>query len=282
MDSRDFRDGDLRLLLRLAQELRRDDPAALSCDFGQIAFWSANLMHGEHRVRLWYDGDELAGWGWVTAETELEWQVRPERPELLDEILDWAQPDEVLVRADHLDAIDRLRAHGLAHDEGAPWMRVNERTLEQIEEPSLPDGYQLRTVEEGDFASRAAAHRSAFAPSRFRDDVYANVRAAWPYRQDLDCVVVAPDGSVAAYALAWLDELNSVGELEPVGTHAAHQRRGLGRAVNLFALQRLRAEGASLAIVACRGDDAYPVPRRLYESVGFREQYRMLAFRLRR
>ena len=111
--------------------------------------------------------------------------------------------------------------------------------------------------------------------------MYASVRAAWPYRQDLDCVVEAPDGSIAAYALAWLDEANGVGELEPVGTHEAHQRRGLGRAVNLFALQRLRDAGATLALVACRGDAAYPIPRRLYESVGFREQYRTLAFRRR-
>ncbi len=59
----------------------------------------------------------------------------------------------------------------------------------------------------------------------FDDDVYACVRAAWPYRQDLDCVVEAPDGTIAAYALAWLDEANGVGELEPVGTHAAHQQR---------------------------------------------------------
>jgi ribosomal protein S18 acetylase RimI-like enzyme len=279
MEPRDFDDGDLRPLLSLAQELWRQEPTSLSCDFGQIAFWSANLVHAEHRVRLWYDGDELAGWGWVTRETELEWQVRPERPELLDEILDWAHPGEVLVRTDQADAIERLRAHGLRHDTDAPWMRLNQRTLERIDEPHVPRGYRVRTVEDGDFESRAAAHRSAFHPSRFRDDVYANVRASWPYRQDLDCVVEAPDGSIAAYALAWLDDANGVGELEPVGTHADHQRLGLGRAVNLFALQRLREEGATVALVACRGDDAHPIPRRLYESVGFREAVRMLPYR---
>ncbi len=279
MEWRDFRDGDLPLLLGLAQELRRDDPAALSCDFGQIAFWSGGLVHGEHRVRLWYAAGRLVGWGWLTAETELEWQVRPDRPELLDAILDWARPTEVLVRADHTDAIARLRAHGLQLDPGGAWIRVNERSLDRIEESRVPEGYRLRTVEAADFASRAAAHRSAFAPSRFRDDVYASVRASWPYRQDLDCVAEAPDGSIAAYSLAWLDDLNGVGELEPVGTHVEHQRRGIGRAVNLFALQRLRDEGATTALVACRGDDARPVPRRLYESIGFRETWRTLPFR---
>jgi hypothetical protein len=31
--------------------------------------------------------------------------------------------------------------------------------------------------------------------------------------------------------------------------------------------------------VLCRGDDEYPIPKRLYESVGFRQHSRSLAFR---
>ncbi len=137
----------------------------------------------------------------------------------------------------------------------------------------------MRTVLDGDLVSRAAVQRAAFQGSRFTDDVYAVVRSTWPYRADLDCVVEGPDGAIVAYALAWLDERNRIGELEPVATHPEHQRRGLGRTVNLFALQRLRDEGATDAMVWCRGDDAYPVPRRLYEAVGFREVARMLPFR---
>lgn len=278
MQARDSHDGDLQLLLELAQELWRQDPLCVTCNFGQIAFWSANLQHGEHRVRLWSENGELAGWGWLTRGVELEWQVRPELPELLDEILDWARPSEVLVLAHHTDAISRLEAHGLAHDPAAPWMRVNSRHLEGLEEPRVPDGFSVREVEERDFASRAAAHRSAFHPSRFRDDVYAAVRASWAYRPELDCVVEAPDGSIAAYALAWFDDVNALGELEPVGTHADYRRLGLGRAVNLFALAQLRDLGAASALVASRGDDAYPVPSQLYESVGFREWTKTLAF----
>ena len=52
---------------------------------------------------------------------------------------------------------------------------------------------------------------------------------AWPYRHDLDQVVEAPDGALVAFALGWLDEVNRVGELEPVGTDPRHARRGLGR-----------------------------------------------------
>jgi hypothetical protein len=280
VEAREFREGDLRLLLELAQELRRDAPEEVECDFGQIAFWSAQLPHDDWQARLWFDRRRLAGWGWLTKEVELEFQVRPSHRELLDEILDWARPSELMVCANHTDAIDRIRAHGLEHDPESPWMRINGRSLDEIEEPLLPEGYRLRTMAEyGDFASRSAAHRSAFSPSRFTDEVYAVVRATWPYRADLDCIVEAPDGSVASYTLAWLDEVNGLGEFEPVGTHEHHLRRGLGRAVNLFALQRLREEGATEALVACRGDDAYPIPCRLYESVGFRELTRTLSFR---
>ena len=90
-----------------------------------------------------------------------------------------------------------------------------------------------------------------------------------PWRADLDCVAVAPDGTVASYAIAWLDERNRLGELEPVGTRAEEQRKGLGRAVCLYACRRLKEEGAAEALVGSRGDDAYPVPRKLYESIGF-------------
>ena len=183
------------------------------------------------------------------------------------------------MRAHHTDAIARLEAHGLAHDPGcAVDAREQPPRSTSSNEPRVPEGFALRTVEERDFASRAAAHRSAFHPSRFRDDVYAAVRASWAYRPQLDCVVEAPDGSIAAYALAWLDDVNGVGELEPVGTHADYRRLGLGRAVNLFALAQLRDLGATRALVASRGDDAYPVPSKLYESVGFREWMEQLAF----
>ena len=267
--------AELEAILGLAQELWPDG----ECTYGQIAWWAANIPHGETEVRLWRDGNQLVGWGWLNGGTELEFDVRPSHYHVLDQILEWAQPLELLVRSDHEDAIARIEAHGLVHDPAAAWIRLNARSLEQIDDPRVPDGYRLRTVEECDWPSRVEAHRSAFHPSRFREDVYALVRSTPAYRADLDCVVEAPDGPIAAYTLAWFDEVNGVGQFEPVGTHADHRRLGLARAVGLYALQRLRHLGATSALVACRGDAAYPIPCKLYESIGFREVSRQLAFR---
>jgi ribosomal protein S18 acetylase RimI-like enzyme len=273
------RPDDLRLLLELEQELWRTSPDDVVCTFGQIAFWSAQLLHDDWAGRLWFDGEQLAGWGWLTGGTELELQVRPTQRELVDEILDWANPTELLVDERDSYLIACLNARGLVHLPAGISMIENARSLEEIEEPRVPDGYRLTTMAEyEDTASRSAAHRAAFSPSRFTDEVYAVVRKTWPYRADLDCVAVAPDDSVASYTLAWLDEENGGGVVGPGGTHEAHQRKGLGRAVNLFALQRLRDEGAKKALVACRADDARPIPRKLYESVGFREVERFVSF----
>lgn len=106
--------------------------------------------------------------------------------------------------------------------------------------------------------------------------------SAWPYRRELDCVVEAPGGAFAAYCLAWLDEANGVGELEPVGTDPRFGRRGLAAAACVFALGQLARLGARAAIVYARGDAAYPGPKQLYESIGFRQHTSSRTFRRER
>jgi predicted N-acetyltransferase YhbS len=91
----------------------------------------------------------------------------------------------------------------------------------------------------------------------------------WPYRPELDFGVEAPDGRIVASCTAWLDEVNRVGEFEPVGVDPEFRRMGLSRALCLATLHALKAAGATLATVKPRGDDAYPVPRHAYTTMGF-------------
>ena len=44
------------------------------------------------------------------------------------------------------------------------------------------------------------------------------------------------------------------------------------------AIRARRDAGARQAIVGCRGDDNYPIPKKLYRSVGFRELTRELRY----
>ena len=182
-----------------------------------------------------------------------------------------------------LHAASPEERHGYDGDNDGPWSMRNSRDAEDSGARQLPDGYGARTMREigsdaRDVARRVEAHRVAWAPSRFTVQVYRDVRAAPAYRDDLDFVLEADDGTLVASALGWYDEANAVGEFEPVGTHPDYRRRGLGRALLLFGLRRFRDAGATKAIVGCRGDANYPVPKRLYRSVGFEELTRELRY----
>ena len=271
---RAYGSGDVRRMLEMISDLWPSSRHAYG-----YAFMTQRLPYDDWDARLWFDGDELVAWGWVTGRG-LSYEFRPGYRALLHEMLAWAAPEATTVHGGDDETAELLEVHGFVHDPEAPWIRWNTRPIDEVAKPVVPPGYRLTTMADyDDFASRSAAHRSAFAPSRFTDEVYEAVRREAPWRADLDCVAVAPDGSVAAYTIAWLDARNRVGELEPVGVRTEEQRRGLGRAICLYALGRLREEGAETAIVGSRGDDAYPAPRLLYESIGFRELWRHLPYR---
>jgi len=273
---------DLRAMQGLAQESWRREPTHVDVTVGELAYtWgvqNADYSAAWHH-RVWVDGDRCLAWGWLFLPGTLEWQVHPDHLGLLNDVLDWFEAEtegvrrKTTVRAANQDAIDRLERRGFIRAEDAPWMRLNQRDLADIEEPQLPDGFRLRTMRElsRDIAARVKVHQASWREfgTRVTDLTYRRVMNTWPHRDDLDLVVEGPDGRLVAFALAWYDDANRVGEFEPVGTDPRFRRQGFGRAVNLFGLQRLRDVGATHAIVGCRGDDAHPAPRHLYESVGF-------------
>lgn len=91
----------------------------------------------------------------------------------------------------------------------------------------------------------------------------------WPYRADLDIIVLTDAAHLVGSATIWFDGSYDYGDFEPVSTASTHRGKGVGAAMLRFGLARLRAAGAAHAVVGARGDDDYPVPRHLYASVGF-------------
>ena len=160
-----------------------------------------------------------------------------------------------------------LSAAGFVRDETA-WYWHLVRELSGLPDVTLPRGAVLAEGPD-DPAARVGVHRAAWEPSGFTLDRYDAVRATPPYRGDLDVAVVAPDGTWAAYCLAWYDAGSRSGELEPVGTAPAYRRRGYAAAACLTALHRLRAAGAVTAVVYAVSDPATQGPRHLYEALGF-------------
>jgi ribosomal protein S18 acetylase RimI-like enzyme len=253
----------------LALEQRRLVGPRAPWHVGDVA-WGLRQHEGrehEWRIRLWVEDGRVAAWSWLKQDgrDRLEYDVHPEHLHLLDEIL--AEPAARATFAFEDDGVRRaaLARHGFTDRLDEMHYLVRD-VAEAPEPPPLPGGFRYRTVDAEAVRERVALHRDVWAPSRVTESSYAQVRAEWPYRESLDCVVQAPDGRFAAYCLCWLDDEHRVGELEPVGVREEFRRRGLGAAVCTFALRRLYDEGGRQAIVYCMSEPACA----LYRSLGFR------------
>jgi mycothiol synthase len=129
---------------------------------------------------------------------------------------------------------------------------------------------------EHEAANRALAQRQAFPMLRVTDEGYAQLMRTLEYERELDIVAVASDGTIAAYAMVWLDRDNRIGDFGPVGARPAFRRRGLTRAVLLEGLRRMKARGADTAIVSTVESNVAAIP--LYESIGFRRAGREMDY----
>lgn len=291
---------ELRLMQGLAQQVTALQPELLNADatVGELAWvWSKDFdaLSPFWRHRLWLIDGKLAAWGWVhlpyriprgdgtfreASAANLIWQTHPDQPELLHEILDWY--DEAAGGVDQLLTIQSadsaaqaiIPEHGYVFDAEAgaddgSWVQFNRRELTDLPEPVLPDGFRFVTAKDVSPAHAVKAHRDAWQSSRFSEAAFERVQHTWPYRGDLHLLVEAADGTLAATAIIWLDAATQTAEFEPVGTHQAFRRQGLGTALQLHGMQLAKAAGAKLMLVACVGAPAHPAARNMYYGVGF-------------
>lgn len=119
-------------------------------------------------------------------------------------------------------------------------------------------------------AERARAQYGAFGSSAGFEQYlerFTKFMRSPVYDHDLDIVAVSANGQIGAFCIVWIDPINKVGLFEPVGTLPDFQRKGLGRAVMLEGMRRLKEGGMVQAIVSTFEDNAAAI--KLYESVGF-------------
>ena len=233
-------------------------------------------------MRLWSIGGDPVGWGWFKPPGALDGFVAPGLPaaddrRVRDAILDWGLERARSASASNLEVWAADGWPETAHLVDRGWTATEEALTQylqpldhEIEPPTLPPGYRVRTLAGIDeIPARVDVHRAAFAPSKMTVEKYAILVGQDHYAFDRDIVLEAADGSFAAFAMCWADPVGSIGEFEPVGTHPDHQRLGLGRAANLHGLRLLQAAGARDALVFSLRSNA--ASESLYRSAGFHE-----------
>ncbi len=262
---------------------------------GDLEWWRVQAHpfdRWEGRIRLWERGGDVVAYAWLSPPAELDWHQRADLPSatriaIVAEAIEWMKA-AIRSSAQQGAAVLPINLTAWAVDSDVELVRIlqaggwkpaeDERLThwyrrfvadDPLPQPTLPSGYRLRHVRwPDDIEARVEVHRAAFAPSRMTEEKYRRLLDMPHYSAERDVVVEAPDGSLAAFALAWWDGPSGIGELEPVGTHPAHRRLGLARAVNLEALARLRDAGAIDALVFSKSTNE--AAEALYASVGFR------------
>ncbi len=253
---------------------------------GQLA-WSAayalpeDLDHGPVAT---IDG---TAWAWAETDDWLEICVDPAAPEQVAPLVEWfvdrsSGPVATMVLETEGHVLRGLMEHGFEVVD-QPWFTHHTLDLAWLPQTSLPEGYSVRAVEPGEHEARSAVHRAAWsATSKVSAPAYERLMDTPPYRARLDWVVLDGEGEMVASCLVWLDDVTRVALVEPVGCTPEHRGRGLAASVSIAALAAARSAGATTGLVCPRGDDDYPVPQRIYRSIGFVPGARTLTLALSR
>lgn len=180
-------------------------------------------------------------------------------------------------RADECDRISLLTSCGFRAERY--FFRMARSLSEPIPEPQFPQGFWLRQVScEQDAEAWVEMFNQSFIDHWNHHDLtvekfkYNLTKPS--YRQDLNLIAVAADGTFAAFCYCEInvEECDRTGRNEGwitvLGTRRGFRKLGLGRAMLLAGLQRLKAAGVETAILGV--DTANPSGAlRLYQSAGF-------------
>ena len=231
----------------------------------------------EQRLLLWERDGDLAGFAeWNPVDASLDIQVHPRYAEgaLAASMLGWAEQQAgdrgVTSVALDADIVYRSVLAERGYEERLGNIHYLYRTLsdEPLEKPIVPAGYEVRSLRGSEeAAARALGHRRGWESTKLTEEKYRRLMETPAYRSDFDVAVVTSDGEFVATANLWMDA-NGTAIVEPFSTAPEHRRKGLGRALMLFGIERVRLAGAHDAWVGSSVSNV--ASNGLYESVGFR------------
>lgn len=291
---------DLHAMLDLLSEGRQAKNGTYYVHRGDLQWWlfytDTPPEVWQSQIRLWMDDDRLAGWTvlWPD-EYALDVYTAPN-------LRGNSRESEMLTQAvEEMSALDELKSIWVAEDDEVRMRWFEEHRFAVAEDhfvhfkrslagpldgPPLPDGFSLRSSRGPEDAQlRSVASHAAFGSKKPFEEYWPRTLRFMQspiYVPEHEIFVIAPDPDrqVAAYCIIWTDEISKVGHFEPVGTRPDFQRKGLGKSLLFEGLRRLKAEGMNEADVCTNHDNAAAI--RLYESVGFQLNKRLLTYKKKR
>ncbi|NTW21775.1 MAG: GNAT family N-acetyltransferase [Nostocales cyanobacterium W4_Combined_metabat2_030] len=180
-------------------------------------------------------------------------------------------------RDDLTDRIAVLEEHKFSVDRA--FLTMVRRLDDAIPTAHLPDGFSLRPLAgEQEIKAWVECFNQSFIDHWNHHDLTDTTVKSWltkpNYRPDLNLVVVAPNGKIAAFCDASIcpEENARTGKKEGwinwLGTSRNFRKMGLGKAVLVAGMQALKTAGMDTVKLAVDAESLTGATR-LYESVGF-------------
>ena len=300
--SRPYKDqDDYKQMRELLMQARRFTSDWRYAHVGELAFnyfmIAIHLKLQDH-IRLWHDEGKLVGFAVLGEDPLFDWQILPEYEwiGIEEEALTWAETRLVdLRKSDEItwggelvsgsreanpERIDFLEKHGFIYRGEFSEVNMILSLADPIPTPQVPDGFEVREfLGSSEIADRALIQREVWQPWSVGDVSeadYAFMTEMPGYEPALDIVTVSPDGVIAAYVNGWIDPVNKIGDLGPVGARENFRRRGLTRAAQLECLRRMKDMGMDRACIST-GFSNIPA-QQLYQSIGFKIVNRYLDY----
>lgn len=85
----------------------------------------------------------------------------------------------------------------------------------------------------------------------------------------VDVLVAEVEGRVVGFVAYVLYPENATAEVDLLAVHPDFQNQEIGTALNVAALDRMRAAGVKLAVVGTGGEESHAPARRSYEKAGY-------------
>lgn len=265
-------------------------------------FYDAPDVDKVRDLRLWKDtSGELIGFGQLIPDRndEIEgylfFDVHPTRQggSLETEILQWSEarmremgkeltvPTKIntLIRSDKIQRRMLLEERGFTNERCFLTMACSlERSLAAF---SLPEGFTLQRLDfrsDRDFQVWVDLYNESFIDHWNHHDLTVDAARFWldnpHYKPELNLVAVAPDGTLAAFCVGYLNRAENArtgrneGWIKFLGTRRSFRRLGLGRAILLAAMRQFKELGVEQVKL---GVDAQNLTKatQLYQSLGF-------------
>ncbi|MFF2270201.1 GNAT family N-acetyltransferase [Cellulosimicrobium cellulans] len=272
----------------------QDDAAPLQLHPGDVGwFWRFGAPATAAALRTWRRDGRVVAVGLLDGPDLLRFAIAPDLlhdEELAHRLADDATRPERGVLGEGGASVEApVGARVDEHLAAAGW-RVDERWAllrRDLAAPVETSGVRVREVGPPEAAAWAETLRSSFAGTRAAPERWHALASGLPYA-DARCLVVhdgppgdgppvggpsdgeaadAGPGTAVAVIGVWSAGPGRPGLIEPMGVHADHRGRGLGRAVTLAGLAALRELGSSSALVATPASNVGGVAT--YVSAGF-------------